>query len=159
MSVDKLLKSAGPLERLFAGSTSAVILDFFMLAVEEGHVYSDSEIARYSGTSLKKARGTISDLQRLGLMEELLLENDRQGKSGKKKVKKYTLNRDSEIIMPLEKLVLTLTDTEIKKRSKVMRKVSADANDDRYTEYGVGEAATELIEKGLVKLDEQMKQD
>jgi hypothetical protein len=59
----------------------------------------------------------------------------------------------------LEKLVLTLTDVEIKKRSKVTQKASADTNDDAYSEHRVGEAAAELIEKGLVKLDEQRKED
>jgi hypothetical protein len=38
MSVDKLLKSASPLEKLFAGSSSVPILDFLMLAAEEGHM-------------------------------------------------------------------------------------------------------------------------
>ncbi len=159
MSADKLLKSTGPLERLFAGSTNSSILDFFMLAAEQGHVYSDLEIAQYSGISLKKAREAIPVLQRLGVVAELLIENDTQGKSRKKKIKKYALNQDSDIILPLEKLVLTLTDVEIKRRGKVTQRASVDANDGEHTEHGLGEAAKELIEKGLVKLDEQTKQD
>jgi hypothetical protein len=71
--------------------------------------------------------------------------------------KKYTLNRDSEILTPLEKLVLALTDTEIKKPSETVRKVSADINV-RHTEHGVEEAAKRLIKKGLVTWDDQIKQ-
>lgn len=162
MSADnKLLKNTGPLERLFTGSSSAPILDFLMLAAEENRAYSDSEIARYSGLSLKKARATISNLLSSGLVAELILEDGQSNKSGKKKRrKKYTLNRDSEIIISLEKLVLSLTDTEIKKPQEVVvRKVSADTNIG-HTKHEIGGAITELIEKGLVKLDnDQVKQD
>jgi hypothetical protein len=42
---------------------------------------------------------------------EQLLRDGHQGKSGKKKRKKYTLKRDIEIMTPLEKLVLALSDT------------------------------------------------
>jgi hypothetical protein len=46
---------------------------------------------------------------------------------------------------------------ENKKPSEIVRKVSADINV-RHTEHGVGEAAKELIKKGLVTLDDQIKQ-
>jgi hypothetical protein len=87
---------------------------------------------------------------------ELLLRDGHQGKSGKKKRKKDTLKRDSEIMTPLEKLVLALSDTETKKPSETVRNVSADINV-RHTEHGVGEAAKELIKKELVTLDDQIK--
>jgi hypothetical protein len=57
---------------------------------------------------------------------------------------------------PLEKLVLALLDTETKKPSETVRKVSASINV-RHTEHSVGEAAKELIKKGLVTLDDQIK--
>jgi hypothetical protein len=43
-----------------------------------------------------------------------LLEDD--GKSGKRGAKKYKLNRVCGIMIPLEKLVLALTDTEIRRK-------------------------------------------
>jgi hypothetical protein len=118
------------------------------------HAYSDSEIARYSGISLKKARATISDLQRLGLVAELLLKDGHQGKSGKKKRKKVHAKLRQRNNNAMEKLVLALTDIEIKKPSETVRKVSADINV-RHTEHGVGEATKGLIKKGLVALDDQ----
>jgi hypothetical protein len=51
---------------------------------------------------------------------ELLLTDGHQGKSGKKKRKKDMPKRDSEIVTPLEKLVLALSDTETKKPSETV---------------------------------------
>ena len=71
LQYNKVLKSPGPLERLFASSSSAAcILDFLILAAQKGQYYSESEIARYSGVSLKSTKAVIFNLQRLGLVKE-----------------------------------------------------------------------------------------
>jgi len=161
MPSDKLLIKAGPLERLFGGESSAApVLDFLMLAAQKDQPYSESEIARYSGVSLKKTKNVISRLQGMGLVIEAVADNDGRTKMAKKRRSKYMLNRNSAITAPLEKLVISLTDTEIHKSTAPEQMVFHDA----YNQLGVGEVVTELFEKGLVKLDDsnnhhQLKQD
>jgi hypothetical protein len=159
MTEDKLLRPLGPLERLFAGSTCAPLLDFFMLAAEEGKSYCPSEIACFSGIPIKKAKIAIHNLHEMGLMIEVHEEKYIEGKSKKKNQKRYKLNRESNTIIPLEKLVLAVTDIEIKKPSLIpMQEISANSTCQR-TEERIGMAASELIEKGLIKLDHQTEQD
>jgi hypothetical protein len=63
-------------------------------------------------------------------------------------------------MIPLERLILTLTDTEITNPPSVpVQKVSVDDINQQDLEHGIGEAAKELIERGLFKLDDQTKQD
>ena len=162
MTSDKLLRHAGPIERLFAGSPTAAILDFFILAAQEDQIYSDSEIARLSGLSLNEVKPAISDLQHLQIiMAESARKVENEYKSGKtRRKKKYKLNRDSRIMIHLHGLVLTLTDMEIKSPpSMPAQKVSVDDIDQQHLEQGIGEAAKELIDKGLFKLDDQTNQD
>ena len=71
MTDSKLLRHMGPLERLFTGSTCAPVLDFFMLAAEEDKTYYATEIARFSGISIKKVRIAIHNLQEMGIMTEV----------------------------------------------------------------------------------------
>ena len=159
MTEDKLLRHAGPLERLFAGSTCAPLLDFFMLAAEEDKSYYASEIARLSGIPIKKANIAIHNLQEMGVMIEVDEERGIEGKSKKKNQKRYKLNRQSSIIIALGKLVLAVTDIEIKKPSSIRaQEISANSTCQR-TEERIGLAASELIEKGLIKLDQQTEQD
>lgn len=151
MSSDRLLIRAGPLERLFGGEcSSAPVLDFLMLAAQKDQPYSESEIARYSGVSLKKTKNVISRLQGMSLVIEAAVDDDSRTKTSKKRKCKYMLNRNSAIMAPLEKLVISLTDTEIHKFTALEQMAFHDA----HTRHGVGEAATELFEKGLVKLED-----
>jgi hypothetical protein len=161
MTSDKLLRHSGPLERLFAGSPMAAILDFFILGAQEDQIYSDSEIARLSGLSLTKAKPAISGLQNLQLLltEAVLGQEDDGYKSAKRSRKnKYRLNRHNKIMIQLERLVLTLTDTETRSSPSIpVQKVSDDDIDQQHIGYGIGETAKELIEKGLFKSDDQTR--
>lgn len=159
MTEDKLLKAAGPLERLFAGSMCAPLLDFFILAAEEDKTYCASEIACFSGIPIKKAKIAIHNLQEMGLIKEVHEEKYMERKSKKKNQKSYKLNRDSSIIISLEKLVLDVTEIEIKKPSSIpVQGITANSTCQR-AEERIGGAASELIEKGLIKLDHQKEQD
>lgn len=161
MPSDKLLIKAGPLERLFGEESSAApVLDFLMLAAQKDQPYSEAEIARYSGVSLKKTKKVISRLQGMRLVIEAVEDDDGRAKRAKKRRSKYLLNRNSAIMVPLERLVISLTDTEIHKSPAPGQMAFHDAQ----KRPGVGEVAAELFEKGLVKLDDsnihrQLEQD
>lgn len=134
---NKVLKTPGPLERLFSGSSSACILDFMMLAAQKDQYYSESEIARYSGVSLKNTKAMISNLQGMGLVQEKVVNI--VGK--KKQSKTYAFsNADSNLLKALANLVLELTNREVAKTSK-------PAGHNR-----VGDAVEELIDAGIIKL-------
>jgi hypothetical protein len=143
---NKILKTPGPLERLFSGSSSACILDFMMLAAQKDHYYSESEIAHYSGVSLKNTKATISNLQDMGLIREEVLTLI-AGKR-KKNSKRYTFisSADSALSKVLASLVLELTNSEVAKTSNKYAAKSIDPN------YVGGDVVDELIDAGLVKL-------
>lgn len=150
MSSDKLLSKAGPLERLFGEeSSAALVLDFLILAAQKDQPYLESEIARYSGVSLKKTTNVISTLQRMGLLIEVVANDEGRTRTSKKRKSRYVLNRNSAILAPLENLVVSLTDEEIRKSTAPVEMTFYDA----HRQHGVGEVATELFEKGLVRLD------
>ncbi|HEX7032568.1 MAG TPA: hypothetical protein VF172_06170 [Nitrososphaera sp.] len=147
---------------MFGGeSSTAPVLDFLMLAAQKDQPYSESEIARYSGVSLKKTKNVVSKLQRMGLVIEAVVNDDGRTRMSKQRRSKYMLNRNSSIMVPLENLVISLTDTELHKPTAPVEMTSHDAQ----RRHGVGEVATELFERGLVKLDDssnnhlQLKQD
>jgi hypothetical protein len=98
---DKVLEQ-GPLELLFTGNATARILDF--LSTMQEFDYSESDIARYSGVSLKHTQTTIPRLVDLGL-----LVNTRQ--SGRSKM--YKLNKESKSGSSLEKFVLSIASARI----------------------------------------------
>lgn len=162
MTADKLLKHPGPLERLFGAGASAPVLDFLMLAAHENQAYSASEIARFSGVSPGKARAALSVLRQLGLVAESAVPQQ-QGGAGRLRagrVKKYMLDRNSAILAPLEKVVLALTDAEMGAgpRPAVAQEappVDAGHAPPHLDDHGVGEAAAELVEKRLIRLDDQ----
>lgn len=143
LSPDKILKTPGPLERLFPGSSSACILDFMMLVAQKDHYFSESEIARYSGVSLKNAKAMISNLQGMGLVQAEMAVI-----AGKKKRNKVYAFSDADYSSSLSKalanLVLELTSREVTKTSKHTVK-SADA-------HRVGDTVDELIDTGIIRL-------
>jgi hypothetical protein len=65
----KALAAAGPLERLF-GSPVAAVLDFFMLAAHKGQYYLEAEVAGYVGLQPSKARLALSNLQKIGIVQQ-----------------------------------------------------------------------------------------
>jgi hypothetical protein len=149
LQYNKVLKSPGPLERLFASSSSAAcILDFMILAAQKGQYYSESEIARYSGVSLKSAKATISKLQRLGLVQERVMVVN----AGKKRRKdKAYAFRDEDNSCSLSKalanLVLVLTDKAVKGHTSTAIESINGQNQ-------VGDVVGELIKAGIIKLSD-----
>jgi DNA-binding transcriptional ArsR family regulator len=99
----------GPLERLYTGNATAKILDF-LVAMQEFD-YSESDIARYSGVSIRHAQREIPKLEMLGI-----IQMTRQ--SGKSKM--YRLNKENKTGMFLEKMVLSLAGQQIKQQAPEM---------------------------------------
>ncbi|MEM2141610.1 MAG: hypothetical protein QXJ74_08970 [Nitrososphaera sp.] len=104
MQKDKVLEQ-GPLEMLFTGNATARILDF--VATMQAFDYSESDIARYSGVSLKHAQTTIPRLVESGL----LIQTRTSGRS-----KMYKLNKESKSGTALEDFVLALASTRVHKQ-------------------------------------------
>lgn len=98
----KILES-GPLERLFSGNATAKMLDF-MVASQE-YDYSESDIARYSGTSLRHVQMTLPRLVKSGLLAQTRL-------SGRSKM--YRLDKQSKSGSALEKFALVLASVDIR---------------------------------------------
>jgi hypothetical protein len=144
----KVLKSPGPLERLFASSSSAAcILDFMILAAQKGQYYSESEIALYSGVSPKNAKATISNLQRMGLVKERVTTMVTAGKK-RRKDKAYAFrdeDNSSSLSKALANLVLVLTDKAVKGHTSTA--IESTTGQDQ-----VGDVVGELIEAGIIKL-------
>ena len=124
----KALAAAGPLERLF-GSPVAAVLDFFMLAAHKEQYYLEAEVAGYAELQPSKARLALSNLQKIGILQ--------QSARGRKKA--YAL-ADSDIMGPLDKLVLALTDRQVQGYSAAGGEQLA------------GDAVAELIEKGILHI-------
>ena len=143
----KVLKSPGPLERLFASSSSAAcILDFMILAAQKGQYYSESEIARYSGVSLKSAKAVISNLQKLGLVKERVTTMVTAGKK-RRKDKAYAFrDEDNSLSKALANLVLVLTDKAVKGHtSTAIESINGQNQVD---------VVGELIKAGIIKLSD-----
>ena len=98
----KVLES-GPFERLFTGNATARMLDFLVASQEFD--YSESDIARYSGVSLRHAQLAIPKLAGLGI----IFQTRTSGRS-----KMYRLNKNNKVGVILEQLAFQLTGAEIK---------------------------------------------
>jgi hypothetical protein len=99
---DKVLES-GPFERLFTGNATARMLDFLVASQEFD--YSESDIARYSGVSLRHAQLAIPKLAVLGI----IFQTRTSGRS-----KMYRLNKNDKAGVILEQLAFQLTGAEIR---------------------------------------------
>lgn len=145
LSHNKILKTRGPLERLFPGSSSACILDFLMLAAQKDQYYSESEIARYSGVALKNTKAAISNLQETGLIrEEAVVPVVIAGRRRKSKVYAFS-NAEDSLSKALANLVLELTNRKVAMASEhaVVKHTGPG---------GAGSAVDELIDAGIIKI-------
>lgn len=93
---------AGPLERLFAGNSAAKMLDF--LSTFREFDYSESDIARYSGVSIRHAQRELPKLERLKLIKMTRT-------SGKSKM--YRMDAESQTGMTASKFGLALASIEV----------------------------------------------
>ncbi len=98
----KALENA-PLEILFTNNATAKILDF-IIAYQEWD-YSISDIARYSGVSVKSVERELPKLLHYGF----IVETRRVGRA-----KMYKFNKDDKISTLIEKFVLELAYKDIK---------------------------------------------
>ena len=97
----KALES-GPLERLFAGNATAKMLDF--LSTFREFDYSESDIARHSGVSIRHAQRELPKLERLKLIKMTRI-------SGKSKM--YRMDTESQTGMTASKFGLALASIEV----------------------------------------------
>jgi hypothetical protein len=97
---EKALES-GPLERLFAGNATAKMLDF--LSTFREFDYSESDIARYSGVSIRHAQRELPKLERLKLIKMTRT-------SGKSKM--YRMDTESQTGTTASKFGLALASIE-----------------------------------------------
>ena len=149
LQYNKVLKSPGPLERLFASSSSAAcILDFLILAAQKGQYYSESEIARYSGVSLKSTKAVIFNLQRLGLVKERVMMVT-TGKKRKNKAYAFGNEDNSSLSKALANLVLILTDMEVRNPHP---STATELSTSTTGQDLPGDVVRELIEAGIIKL-------
>jgi len=100
---EKALES-GPLERLFSGNATAKILDFLITFQEWD--YSESDIAKNAGVSVRTIQREIPKLESLRLVEYTRTVG---------KAKMYKLEKRWKSGFYLEKLALALAGTEIEK--------------------------------------------
>ena len=98
---EKALES-GPLERLFAGNATAKMLDF--LSTFREFDYSESDIARYSGVSIRHAQRELPKLERLKLIKMTRT-------SGKSKM--YRMDTESQTGILASKFGLALAGIEV----------------------------------------------
>lgn len=98
---EKALES-GPLERLFAGNATAKMLDF--LSAFREFDYSESDIAKYSGVSVRHVQRELPKLERLKLIKMTRT-------SGKSKM--YRMDADSQTGMLAGKFGLSLASVEV----------------------------------------------
>src|SRR5215216_6735381 len=107
MKSEKVLES-GPFETLFSGNATAKIMDF-MISSQEWD-YSESDIARNSGVSLRTVQREISKL-----LESKLIEQARTVGNAKM----YRLDKSHKTGYLTEKLALALVQEDIRKMSTV----------------------------------------
>ena len=100
---EKALES-GPLERLFSGNATAKILDFLITFQEWD--YSESDIAKNAGVSVRTIQREIPKLESLRLVEYTRTVG---------KAKMHKLEKRWKTGFYLEKLALALAGTEIEK--------------------------------------------
>jgi predicted transcriptional regulator len=100
-NIEKALES-GPLEILFSGNATAKILDF-LTAFQEWD-YSESDIAKNSGISLRTIQREIHKLKQY----KLVTQTRRVGKA-----KMYKLDKSHTTGSLIEKLALLLTKIDV----------------------------------------------
>jgi DNA-binding transcriptional ArsR family regulator len=103
----------GPLETLFSGNATAKIIDF-MISSQEWD-YSESDIARNSGVSLRTVQREISKL-----LDSKLIQLARTIGNAKM----YRLDKSHKTGYLIEKLALTLVQEDIRKMSTVELKAT-----------------------------------
>jgi hypothetical protein len=175
---EKLLEPKGPFQRLFLESSVAPVLDFLMIVASENSFYSLEEIAQYSAVEKRKTKAALLNLLRLGIVkeqDEMLPEdkshsNERslrsKGKNNRKNKHYYAINRQNEISMILDKLVLELTCVELRLQSNTslpsIYSASSDEQQLGKEEKGerqlpniskdeIGDTVTELAHKGFIE--------
>jgi DNA-binding transcriptional ArsR family regulator len=107
VSKSKVLES-GPLETLFSGNATAKIMDFIISSQEWD--YSESDIARNSGVSIRTAQREIPKL-----LESKLIKLSRPIGNAKM----YQLDKSHKTGELIEKLALSLAQINIRKMSEV----------------------------------------
>ena len=109
MSQSQKALDSGPFERLFSGNATAKMIDFLISSQEWD--YSESDIARFSGISLR-TYSEIPKLLRLDLVKQVRPVGN---------AKMYQLDKSHKIGQQVEKLALLLTHEEIRnKKEKVI---------------------------------------
>ena len=104
MNKDAKALESGPLERLFSGNATARILDF--LITFQDWDYSESDIAKNAGVSVRTVQREISELEQY----RLVVPTRTIGKA-----KMYKLEKAWKTGFFLEKLALALAGTEIER--------------------------------------------
>ena len=104
MKKDAKALERGPLESLFSGNATAKILDF--LITFQDWDYSESDIAKNAGVSVRTVQREISKLERYRLVALTRMVG---------KAKMYKLAKSWKTGFFLEKLALALATTEIEK--------------------------------------------
>jgi hypothetical protein len=114
MGKSKKALESGPLERLFSGNATAKMLDF--LTTFRAFDYSESDIARNSGVSIRHAQRELPKLRRL----KLIKMTRTAGKS-----KMYKMDASSNTGMLVRKLVFALAEIDIDEAVKKYKKPMA----------------------------------
>jgi hypothetical protein len=111
VSKSKKALEAGPLERLFSGNAAAKMLDF--LSTFDAYDYSESDIARNSGVSIRHAQRELPKLRRL----KLIKMTRTAGKS-----KMYKMDTGSKTGALVDKLGFALAEIDIDEAVKKYKK-------------------------------------
>jgi hypothetical protein len=102
MAKSKKALESGPLERLFCGNAAAKMLDFLSTFGEFD--YSESDIARNSGVSIRHAQRELPKLRRL----KLIKMTRTAGKS-----KMYKIDKESQTGVLVRRFGLALAGIDI----------------------------------------------
>lgn len=111
MDKSKKALEAGPLERLFSGNSTAKMLDF--LTTFREFDYSESDIARNSGVSIRHAQRELPKLRRLNLIKMTRT-------AGKSKM--YKMDANSKTGALVRKLTFALAEIDIDEEVKKYKK-------------------------------------
>lgn len=108
----------GPLETLFSGNATAKIIDFMVSSQEWD--YSESDIARNSGVSIRTVQREIPKLLESKLIKQIRPVGN---------AKMYQLDKSYKTGQQIEKLVLSLAQLNIRKLAKAEIEVKRDESD------------------------------
>jgi hypothetical protein len=103
-SKERKVLEGGPLETLFSGNATAKIMDFLISSQEWD--YSESDIARNSGVSIRTVQREISKL-----VESKLIKHARPVGNAKM----YQLDKSNKTGQHIEKLAFSLAQVRIRK--------------------------------------------